>query len=638
MDKNTIIGFLLIGVVLFGFMWLNRPSEKQLEAQRHYQDSIAHVAATAQQAAEKQLAEAAAPAMAQDSSAVSPDSLKSVFLQNTYGIFANAAEGDEEFTVLENEKVKITLSTKGGRVYSAKIKGYQTYNGQPLVLFDGEDADFNLSLITATNRVVNTSDLYFSLLKGADPNTAVMRLKVGESGHIDFNYTLPPNDYRVKYTISASGLNGLLAPTTRSLNLTWTQKMRQLEKGRKYEDQYTGLYYKPVGDEVEHLNETKNDGKELNNQVRWIGFKNKYFSSVLISDNGFTKTVLDSKLLETDTVYLKSFRTLASVPFNITEDNTLSFSYFFGPNKYKLLNSYDKGLSSEQRLDMEQLVPLGYKLFRPINKYFILPIFDFLGQHIANYGLVIFLLTLIVKFCLFPLTYKSYISSAKMRVLRPEVEEINAKYPGQEQALDRQKEIMDLYSRAGASPMAGCLPMLLQMPILIALYWLFPTAIELRQQGFLWAEDLSTFDAIVSWNTHIPLLSTFYGNHVSLFCLLMTIVNIAYTKYNMSLTDTGQQQMPGMKAMMYLMPLMFLFIFNQNSSGLSYYFLVSTLITIIQTMIFRFSINEEKLLAKLQENKKRPQKKSSFMKRLEEAQKLQGERLRQQQQQNRGKK
>ena len=306
-------------------------------------------------------------------------------------------------------------------------------------------------------------------------------------------------------------------------------------------------------------------------------------------------------------------------------------TYFFGPNKFALLKDLDEAQPEGQEWELEKLVPLGWGIFRWVNQYFIIPLFDFLGSFISSYGLLIFLLTVIVKLILFPLTYKSYISSAKMRVLRPQVEEINAKYPGQEQALERQKATMELYSRAGASPMSGCLPMLLQMPILIALFMFFPSAIELRHQSFLWANDLSTYDAIVSWEANIPLISTYFGNHISLFCLLMTITNIVYTKFNMEMTNTGQQQMPGMQMMMYLMPLMFLVFFNQYASGLTYYYFISTLITILQTIFFRFTINEEKLLAKLEANKRKPQKRSTFMKRLEEMQKMQEETLRKQQ-------
>ena len=296
-----------------------------------------------------------------------------------------------------------------------------------------------------------------------------------------------------------------------------------------------------------------------------------------------------------------------------------------------MLKDYNDNLSGDVKPHLEKLVPLGWGIFRWVNQYFIIPLFNFLGSFISSYGLIIFLLTIIVKVILLPLTYKSYMSSAKMKVLRPQVEEINSKYPNPDQAMDKQRAIMELYSSAGASPMSGCIPMLLQMPILIALFMFFPSAIELRHESFLWANDLSTYDAIVSWDAQIPLISTFFGNHISLFCLLMTVTNIVYTKYNMEMTNTGQQQMPGMKAVMYMMPLMFLFIFNSYASGLTYYYFISTLVTIAQTLFFRYTVDEEKLLAKLEANKRRPVKKSGFLKRLEEAQKIQQETLRRQQ-------
>ena len=332
----------------------------------------------------------------------------------------------------------------------------------------------------------------------------------------------------------------------------------------------------------------------------------------MIADEGFESATFDSKMVEADGI-VKEFKTTTAVPFDLRGNEATTFRYFFGPNSYPLLKSYDKGIASDQQLDLERLVPLGASVFRWVNQYFVIPLFDFLGKYIKSYGLIIFLMTVIVKLILFPLTYKSYMSSAKMRVLRPQVEELNAKYPGQDKAVERQRATMELYSRAGASPMAG--------------------SIELRHQSFLWAHDLSTYDAIFSWNKYIPIITPYFGNHISLFCLLMTITNVIYTKYNMEMTNTGQQQMPGMKAMMYMMPLMFLVFFNQYASGLTYYYFISTLITIVQTLVFRYTINEDKLLAKLEANKKKPQKKSGFMKRLEEAQRMQQEQLKKQQEQ-----
>lgn len=631
MDKNTITGFILIGLVLFAFSWLNRPTPEQIaaqEAQRRYQDSIAQV-----EYAKQVEAAASAATISSDSSSVElSDSIKSQQLIQQYGAFANATVGSEEFTTLENEKIEVRISNKGGRLCYARLKEYVTYEDQPLILFDTEDSNFNLTMVTTTNRVVNTSELYFTPVKSSDPTSVTMRLSIEEGRYIDFTYALKPDSYMLDYSIQGVGLNGVLSPNTNSLDISWYQKMRQLEKGRKDENEFTGLYYKYLADDVENLNQSKDDDEQLSNRLKWIGYKNKFFATVLIADDSFVATRMQSKFLNNG-AYLKEFNTVTSVAFDLTKNETIGFRYFIGPNKYKLLHAYDKGLSSDEELSLDELVPLGMRLFRPINKYFILPIFDFLSNFISNYGLVILLLTLIVKLCLFPLTYKSYMSTAKMRVLRPQVEEINAKYPKQEQAMDRQKATMDLYSRAGASPLSGCLPMLLQMPILIALYWLFPTAIELRQESFLWASDLSTYDSIISWDYNIPLISSFIGNHISLFCLLMTIVNVVYTKINMSMANTGQQQMPGMNMMMYIMPVIMFFLFNQKSAGLSYYFLISSLITIIQTMSFRFLINEEKLLLRLEANKKKPKKKSGFMQRLEEAQRVQQEQLKKQQNQ-----
>ncbi|MDR1407204.1 MAG: membrane protein insertase YidC [Tannerella sp.] len=628
-DKNTIIGFILIGAVIMLFSWLNRPTPEQMEAmeaQRHYQDSIAQVQFAAQ--AET----AAAPVRQPEISAAEeiPDSVKTVRLAQTYGAFAAASEGEESFVTIENEKVELRVSTKGGRLYSARLKEFVTFDKQPLILFDGEgESDFNLTLVTATNRVVNTSELYFTSVE-SDAHSTTMRLAIDGQSYIDFIYSLKPDEYMLDFAIQCTGLNGVLSPNISSLDINWRQKARQLEQGRKYENQYTGLYYKYLGDEVERLNETKDDEERTSNRLKWIGFKNKFFSTVLIAEDAFYSASMRSTVLD-NANYLKQLDVTTSVAFDIAGREPIAFRYFIGPNKYALLRDYDKGISGDRALTLDDLVPLGAKFFRPINKYFIVPIFEFLGHYSSNYGLIIFLLTLIIKVLLFPLVYKSYMSSAKMRVLRPQVEEINARYPKQEQAMDRQKATMELYNRAGASPMSGCLPMLLQMPIWIALYGLFPTAFELRQSSFLWAKDLSTFDDIISWNANIPLINSVFGNHLSLFCILMVAVQIVYTKITMAMSDTGQQQMPGMKMMMYFMPVMMFFFFNQTSAGLSYYILISSLITIAQTLSCRFFVNEEKLLLKLEENKKKPRKKSSFMQRLEEAQRKQEHTLKQQQ-------
>ena len=627
MDKNTIFGFVLIAAVLFIFTWLNQPSPEQIEAQRHYQDSIAKIEYDQQVEVQRQ---ERLQAQREDSLRNLPDSVRLAGLRQNFGDFAEAMIGTEGTTVLENEKVELRISNKGGRISYVHLKEYDNYKEEPLVLFDEKSSSLNFTLITATNRVLNTEDLYFTPVKGNDPNTLTMRLYAGEEGHLDFIYTMKPDDYMVDFQILGTGLNGVLSPSTSALDFEWEQDIIQQEKGRKFEERYVSLNYKFMADETERMSETRSESKQISNRLRWIGYKDMFFSTVLITEEGFDGTTLDSKMLQ-DGDILKTFKANASVPFDLQGKEATNLCYFFGPNKYALLKSYNKGVEKDQRLQLEKLIPLGWSLFRWVNQYFVIPLFNFLGKFISNYGLLIFLMTIIVKIILFPLTYKSYISSAKMRVLRPQVEEINAKYPGDENAMERQKATMDLYTRAGASPMSGCLPMLLQMPLLIALFMFFPSAIELRHQSFLWAHDLSTYDAVLSWDANIPFITAYFGNHVSLFCLLMTITNIIYTKYNMEMTNTGQEQMPGMKVMMYLMPLMFLVFFNQYASGLTYYYFISTLFTIVQTTIFRFTINEEKLLAKLEANKRKPQKKSSFMKRLEEAQKMQQEQLKKQQ-------
>ena len=624
MNKNTIIGFVLIGVVLVVFSWLNRPTPEQLAAQQRYNDSIAQVE-MAQKADLKKQQQASA---AKTAVAAVADSTANEAVRNSLGAFANAMTGKDDSITLQNDKVEIRISNKGGSVSYARLKEYDRYNKKPLVLFNSSETMMNFTLVTASNRVVNTSNLYFTPVKGDDPNSLTMRLAAGDSAFFDIVYSLKPGGYMLNIAVKGTGLNTILIPSTNSLDINWAQKLTQQEKGRKFEDRYAAINYSFVAGDFGHLHETKDDSKQISNRLRWIGYKDMFFSSVFICDGeGFSSTNVEQKMMAENTPYLKDYKTTTTIPFDLQGKEATNLRFYFGPNKFSYLQSLDKGLPDSQKLHLEKLVPLGWSGFRWINQYFIIPLFNFLSKYISNYGIIILLITIIVKMILYPLTRKSYMSSAKMRVLRPQVEELNAKYPGQDQAMERQKATMDLYSRAGASPMSGCLPMLLSMPVLIALFWFFPTAIELRHQSFLWASDLSTYDAIVSWEGNIPFITSFYGNHISLFCLLMTVVNIIYTKWNMDMTNTGQQQMPGMKLMMYFMPVFMMFFFNQYASGLTYYYFISLLITIIQTLGFRYHIDEAKLLAQLEENKKKPMKRSGFMARLEEAQRKQQQTL-----------
>lgn len=618
MNKNTVIGFLLIGLVLIAYSYYTRPTPAQIAAANKYNDSIAAVNAQQQLEAAKEQQSTVDTTQ----STVLSDSVKESRLQNTYGEFSHAAEGEETFVPLENELLKVVLSSKGGRIYSVQLKNFTDKDNQTLTLFDGNDeSEFGITLITANNRILNTKDLYFQTI--TEGNKITMRLNAGDAGSLDYIYTLEPNDYMLRFEIVSRGLEQILSPSTNSLDIQWQQKARQQETGRNFESRFSRLTYKYAADEsAEQLSESREASQDIPNNLRWIAFKNQYFSSVLIANEHFEETKLASTPF-TEGKYIKDYSATTTVPFDIKGNNPTLFHYYFGPLDYQLLRQYDRNQFKGQDLQLEKLVPLGWSLFRYVNKWIIIPIFDFWAAICGNIGIAILLLTLTIKTLLFPLSYKSFMSSAKMRVMRPQVDVINEKYPGQENAMTRQKKTMELYGQAGVSPMSGCLPMLLQMPFLFALFWFFPAAIQLRHVSFLWANDLSTYDAIISWNTYVPFVTRYFGNHISLFCLLMTITQIFNTKYNMD-QSAGQQQMPGMKTMMYFMPVFMMIFLNQYPAGLNYYYFISTLITVLQMVVFRYFVNEEKLLAQLEENKKKPKKKKSgFMARLEEAQRQQ---------------
>lgn len=627
MDRNTIIGFLLMAVVLFGYTWYMQPSPEQKAAMQRYQDSLLQVENT--RLAEMNNVETAVTEPVEETT-VDEHSAR---LRNEYVDFAPFAEGEEKTVTLSNPQVTLTFSTHGGRLTQAVLNEYNTYDSLPVMLFNSENNAYGF-IFKAQGRTINTADLYFVPELSADNRTLSMKLPFENGSSFEVRYTLPEEGYMLDMKIYQNGMENILPRNTVDLDMYWSQMLRRQERGRMFEERNSALYYKFVGSDVERLSETKDEHESISTGLKWIGFKNQFFSSVLIADRKLNGARLESTVLPEDDTYLKSYKAETTVDYDPMSPEGPAFRFFLGPNLYPLLKSYDKGLDSDDKLQLPKLIPLGYKFFRWINTGIIIPIFTFLGKYFTNYGVIILLMTLIIKAVLMPLTFKSYMSSARMRVLKPQMEEINAKYPGQDKAMERQRATMELYSNAGVNPMSGCLPLLLQMPILLAMFAFFPSSIELRQQPFLWADDLSSYDAIFTWDAYIPLITPYFGNHISLFCLLMTITNILYTKINMDSTGGGQQ-MPGMKLMMYLMPLMFLFIFNNYASGLSYYYFVSLLITIIQTYIFRKCINEEKVLAKLKENQKKPRKKSGFMARLEEAQRQQQAALKRQQQQRR---
>lgn len=698
MDRKTLLGFLLMGGVMMLFMYLNRPSAEELERMRkeRQEQLAAQDEAARRLQAEELIVDTLSPtevammapavrqygvveaetgvyrlenksvSLASDGSSVSGSvtvmdttvSVGDILAHNLSGYaprvaseavkclrstlsdisrykeFARYLSGDASTVSLENDVLSLELSNKGGRIVRAELKDYDCYRNNDttkVVLFEDDTNEYSFTLSSANQRF-ETSDFYFEPVQESD-STVVMRLDLGNGSSWGILYTLLPGSYLVKMDVVQSGMDKIIPSSVSTMDFHWYQKMKRNEEGRMFEERNSAIYYKLLGDEVEDLNVSGDESEEVSQRLKWIGYKNQFFSSVIIPDSHFENARMVSKELKSDADYLKTMVTDAQVEYSSADKDVASFNFFLGPNLYPLLSSYDDKISPDENLELTRLIPLGWSLFRWINTLIVIPVFTFLGSFIGNYGVIILLLTLFIKLILFPFTYKSYMSQAKMRVLAPEIKEINDKYPGNENAMVRQQKTMALYSRAGASPFSGCLPMLLQMPILIAMFTFFPSCIELRGEPFLWAHDLSAPDAIIRWDAHIPFVSDYFGNHISLFCLLMTVTNILYTRITMQ-NQGGSASMPGMKWMMYLMPVMFLVFFNNYASGLSYYYFLSLLITIVQTYVFRhFVVDENKVRQAMLENAKKPKKKSGFMARLEEAQRKQQAMLREQEKQ-----
>ena len=654
MDKNTIIGLLLITAIIIGFSIYNRPSPEQLEAQKQTRDSI-------------QLVEQQRAALVAERNAVDTGSAEFEQGSNVTDFFGAGqpltmsagdssavvksvvpdslgrplpATASEEIVILENEKVRLQLSTLGGNIKSVQLKEYLRYTGDSLYLFEGDEARFNLDLFNRNSVRLSTEGEIFTPIPGADGRSVTMRLQSSPDQYIDFVYSLPADEYMMDFDILLVGMrNGLHPESLTNFKMNWEQKVRQQEKGRTFENRYSRIHYKYDRQDVEKLSETKNDRKELSDPLKWFAFKDQYFSTVVIGKQPFSNTILSSEVLD-ESNYTKDYKAEVWVPGVVSAESdliTAGFNYYFGPVHYNTLKAYDKEVSdSSQKLQLQELVYLGYRWLSWVNKWFAIPVFNFFLSLNWGMGLIILILTLMVKIVISPLTYKSYISSARMRVLRPQIQELEKKYPGKEKdmMMKRQQATMDLYGKVGVSPMSGCLPMVIQMPVLLALFFFFPSAIELRQQGFLWADDLSTYDSLISWSGNIPIITKYLGNHISLFCLLMTGVNVIYTKYNMTTMDTGQQTMPGMKHMPIFMSIFMFFFLNSYPAGLNYYYFLSTLYTIVLTMIMKQVINEDKILLQLEQNKKKPKKKSGFMSRLADAQKLQEKQAREKAKEN----
>ena len=601
---------------------LNRPSKEELAERQRVQDSI-NVVRMAEMEAQRlsnSLQTVVAESKEQETETATQEQMQER-LQAAYGTFAQAAQGTEQLVTLENEKLRLTISSHGGTIRKAELKDYHAAGDSvnPLCLFRGDESQLAFTLITANNRILQTSNLYFTPVETGTANRAIMRLKTAsEESFIDFVYDLS-DDYMVHFAIEPHNMQTELAQNINSMEIQWSQLIPQQEQGRKFEERYAQLQYMLVGGDIEKLSESKDDSEKESARVRWIGYKDQFFSTVMIADDAFNGSQFQSTLQPKHSGYIKQYATQTSVPFDLNGKTPVGMRFYLGPNHYHTLKAYDEGKEKDEKLYLNKLVPLGWKIVSWINVILVIPMFDLFTSWGLHIGIVILLMTLVIKLIILPFVFVSYKSSAKMRALKPQIDAINEKFPA-DKMQERQQATMQLYQQAGVNPMSGCLPMLFQFPVLIAMFWFLPTAIELRGKSLLWAPDLSTYDAVFHWNMDIPLL----GDHLSLFCLLMTIVNIVYTYITMQ-SQATDPNMKFMKYMMYAMPLMFLFIFNDYAAGLSYYYLVSLFITILQTMIFRWTLNDKKMLEEMERNKKKKagKPKSGFMARLEQMQREQ---------------
>lgn len=617
MDKNTITGLVLIGLLLVVFSYLSRPTAEQREAQQRYYDSLMQV-----QQHEEELRAKQEAALANERHQAVSDSTATFFA---------ATQGTDQKVTLANDVLELTLSSKGGSPYSAVLKDYMEQDKTtPVTLFRGDDVVMNF-LFYNTRETMQTKDYYFTPVNRTD-STVIMRLSAGAGSYIDFCYALHQGSYLVDFSIQAHGMQGSLAQGNKSVDIEWNQRARQIEKGYTYENRLAQLTYMDMDRDVHEMNAGRDDEKQPEETLNWVAFKNQFFSAIFISDAGLDKAKLTSKMEQRDSGYIKHYNAEMSTAFDPTGAEATQMYLYFGPNHYKILGATGSELDKNWKLN--RLVYLGWPLVRWVNQFFTINVFDWLTKFGLGMGWVLLIMTLIVKAVIYPATYKTYMSSAKMRVLKPKVDAINAKYPKEEDAMKKQQEVMQLYSQYRVSPMGGCLPMIIQLPIIMALFFFVPSAIELRQQSFLWADDLSTYDAIVNLPFNVP----FMGNHISLFCLLMTVTNTIYTMYNMRMQDTGANpQLAAMKWMSIIMPIMFFFILNDYPSGLNYYYFLTTLISVIIMTVLKKTTNEEKLLAILEANKKTQKEMATgggFAARLQAMQEQQ-EALRRQQQQNR---
>jgi len=649
MDRNTVTGLILIFLIFIGFSLyntnkVNKAFEKALAvadadyakgnletARTEYIDAlrfkqnqpdalakINEINLKLGNTPEKQKSDSLG--MQQPNTAVpetKPTSLKTDI--NQYGVFAQTAVGENDFITLENNKIELKISLKGGRVYSVRLKDYKTFDARPLILFSGDSTVFGFNFFTNDNKAVQTNNLFFkpvsdtkSYKVGSQPESVVLRLFAGDDKYIEYKYTLAPDKYAVDFNVTFKSMEGIIAANQNSLTLDWKMFIPQQEKGRQNEENYSTIKYKYFQDDVVDLKLRQSkeiEKSDITTKLSWIAFQDQFFSSIIITNDFFLNASVNSTRTLASKKYMRYYTSEVGIPFSSASSNSVNMKLYYGPNSITILR--------KEGLQLEKIVFLGRNIIGWISRFVIIPIFNWLNHFIKNFGLIILILTIIIKVVLFPLTFKSYQSQAKMQVLKPMVEELGKKFPKKEDAMKKQQATMDLYKRAGVNPMGGCLPMLLQMPILFAMFRFFPVSIELRQAHFLWATDLSTYDSIL----HLPFMIPMYGDHVSLFTLLMTASTLLTMK--MTGSSPGSDQ-PGMKMMMYMMPIMFMLILNNFSAGLTYYYFLANMLTYAQNMISKRFINADAVLATLEENKKKPLKKSKWQQRLETAAKQRG--------------
>ena len=622
MDKNTILGFVLIALVLIGFSWYNQPSAEQIEAQRR-EDSIAAVIKAntekkqkADEAARKAQAEAAAKG---DSTAT----------------FFSALNGNNKQIVLKNDKVELTFNTKGGAISKAIIKGFENRdNKMDVTLFDEKTQKMNFLLAGKSENII-TQDLYFTP-SNVTSNTVTMTAQAANGGSIVLNYELG-KDYMLHFSLQANGLSGMFAPNYKQMDIEWSDMARQQEKGFTFENRYSTLTYKEKNGGTDYLSETSQVIDEsIEEQLDWVAFKNQFFSATLIAKDDFAANSLMTSIpQEKGSGFLKQFNAKMKTAFDPTGAQPTEFEMYIGPNDFRLIKEVEEQSRFGKDLDLEQLVYLGWPLFRYINRFFTIYVFDWLTSWGFGMGIVLILITLLLKAITFPMVKKSYMSSAKMRVLKPKLDEATKQYDKPEDSMKKQQAMMQMYSQYGVSPLSGCLPMLIQMPIWIAMFNFVPNAIQLRRQSFLWIDDLSTYDPIIEWGTQIWGI----GDHLSLTCILFCVSNVLYSYMTMRQQKdqmVGQQaeQMKMMQWMMYLMPVMFFFMFNDYSSGLNFYYFISLFFSAAIMWALRKTTNDEKLLAileaKYKENKNNPNKKTSGLAARLEAMQKQAEELQRQ--------